>query len=537
MHLKNFFNYLQQHPRWLISICLLLFIPAYFGYLGVRPLWADEGTRALVALEMMLSQNYWVPTTNGELYFNKPPLYNWILIALFKLTGSFSEWVVRLPSVVPLMLFGITMYAWGKRHFSKMAAFLAAVMFVTCGRMLIYSSMLGHIDIFYSWVTFLSFWAIFHFSQKERWLAMFAISYFLASIGFLCKGLPSILFQGFTLVAWLTLQRKWKILLGWQHLLGGLVFVLLVGGYFLQYHQYHDALGWANVLWDQSAQRTVVDKAWYESLLHIFLFPIDQMGHLAPWSLLAIFLFRKGLIKAIKAQPILVFLSITLLINIPVYWLSPDVRPRYLFMLYPLLFMVVSWNYFQQKETWKTTHRVLETILGAAIVLSSLAPFGIFFTSMVIDFLWVKLMVTSGGLLLIGVLYFKMPQQRMVLLTIALLIVRIGFNFFILQDRIQYSEEPLRKDMAIQIGQKAKGKNLFAYTGLNHETIFYIERETEKILRTNRQISTEAQYIVYPPQVHTQQYQVLDSLKIRHGDRMLYLVQFLPENKPPELVE
>ena len=39
----------------------------------------DEAIRSLVALEMKLSGNLITPTLHGEYYYNKPPLYNWIL--------------------------------------------------------------------------------------------------------------------------------------------------------------------------------------------------------------------------------------------------------------------------------------------------------------------------------------------------------------------------------------------------------------------------------------------------------------------------
>lgn len=60
-------------------IIFTLLIPALFINLGKMPLSSDEPTRSVVALEMNLSGNYVTPTINGDYYYNKPPLYNWIL--------------------------------------------------------------------------------------------------------------------------------------------------------------------------------------------------------------------------------------------------------------------------------------------------------------------------------------------------------------------------------------------------------------------------------------------------------------------------
>ena len=88
-----------------LLIALFILIPiAYFLRLNSYQLIFEEPRRALVALEMLLADNWIFPSTNGELYYNKPPLYNWILIGFFSLLGK-TEWVVRLPSILSLFTF------------------------------------------------------------------------------------------------------------------------------------------------------------------------------------------------------------------------------------------------------------------------------------------------------------------------------------------------------------------------------------------------------------------------------------------------
>lgn len=99
-----------KEEKWLYAAAFILFFPAMLINLGITPLLADEPTRALVALEMMFSENFITPTINGDYYYNKPPLYNWLLVFLFKLTGSTSEFVVRLPTVISIGIFAGLMY-------------------------------------------------------------------------------------------------------------------------------------------------------------------------------------------------------------------------------------------------------------------------------------------------------------------------------------------------------------------------------------------------------------------------------------------
>ena len=89
--------------------CLVLFLISYLSHLGVLPLdiRTDEARRALVSLEMMLSGDYITPTLNGELYLNKPPLYNWIMVVAMKLGGNYDPFWYRLPVIVAIGIFGL----------------------------------------------------------------------------------------------------------------------------------------------------------------------------------------------------------------------------------------------------------------------------------------------------------------------------------------------------------------------------------------------------------------------------------------------
>jgi 4-amino-4-deoxy-L-arabinose transferase-like glycosyltransferase len=215
--IKQIEDYIDRHPGSVFVFLIILSIPAFLFNLGLLPLFADEPTRSNVALEMIVSGNYSVPTIAGEYYYNKPPLYNWILAGLYLLTGSYSEFITRLPAAVPMFLYALTIYV-AVRFFiaDKRIALMSAFFFLVNGRMLLYDSMLGHIDIFYSWLTFISFMSIFYFYQRKQWFLLFFVSYLITSATFLSKGLPSIVFQGFTLIAFLAVTKNFKKLFSWQ---------------------------------------------------------------------------------------------------------------------------------------------------------------------------------------------------------------------------------------------------------------------------------------------------------------------------------
>jgi hypothetical protein len=65
-----------------VVLGLIAIIPASYIRLGQYPFsqGSEERRRALVSLEMKLQQEYFNPTICSEPYYNKPPLFNWLLI-------------------------------------------------------------------------------------------------------------------------------------------------------------------------------------------------------------------------------------------------------------------------------------------------------------------------------------------------------------------------------------------------------------------------------------------------------------------------
>lgn len=531
--MKTWLTYLERNEEVLIAACLLLFLPAYLINLGMNPIMADEPTRAVVAQEMILSGNYLVPTINGEWYYNKPPFYNWLLAGVFLLSGSQSEWMVRLPSVLPLFLYGLTIFWVVRKELSPRIGLLTAIFFVGCGRMLVYSSLLGHIDIFYSWITFLSFWSVYHCYYAQKWLALFAVSYLLAGIGFLNKGLPSVVFQGITLFTFFVYQRQFRRLLSWQHLAGMGIFALVVGSYYFFYFRENpDIEGYLANLWSESSKRTVVEKAWYESIGHLFLFPFDQAMHLLPGSLLAGYLFHPGFRKQVFEHRFLRFAFWILVSNVVIYWLAPETRPRYVFMLYPLLFVLISYAYVHYKDQgrYRTYTRILEYLwwgVCGVFALGVWAALGVD-TLQDIPFLTLKVWVLFSALALCTYLYGQLPAQRVVIFMMVWLLFRIGFDWFVIPHRYKVDNWRPAKEYGLKVAEITGDQPLYLRSGFefNHHLTYYITRERRQILTMNDENTPGIFYICSDEQLEGHAFDMYYEFFTRSGNRPMNLVKF-----------
>jgi 4-amino-4-deoxy-L-arabinose transferase-like glycosyltransferase len=263
---NQFAVFLEKNPKYIYWFIILLLFPALLINLGLYPFNLDEATRAIVAMEMKFSGDYIVPTINGELYYNKPPLFNWIQLLFVNSTGKMEEWVFRLPVVVSLLGFGLTIFFTLEKELGSRVSLLAALAVITSGRILFYDSFKGLIDITFSWVIYLNFWTIYNNFSKKRYFRLFALSWFLTALGFMLKGMPSLVFQGITLLVYYLSERSFRKLFSIQHLAGILIFITFVGGYLLLYNQGNSLSQYIGNLWNESIIRTPVDSSFLKTL-------------------------------------------------------------------------------------------------------------------------------------------------------------------------------------------------------------------------------------------------------------------------------
>lgn len=76
----------------------------YFTRLGARALWSSEFRWAEISREMIRTGNYFWPTINGHLYYDKPLGSYWLVLASTWITGGLDETAARLPCAIAGLL-------------------------------------------------------------------------------------------------------------------------------------------------------------------------------------------------------------------------------------------------------------------------------------------------------------------------------------------------------------------------------------------------------------------------------------------------
>ncbi len=530
-----------QLPRWLFWSILLLIPVAFLLNLGVQPFIDDEGNRSVVALEMLWSGNYITPTLHGDYYYNKPPLWNWILALSFYLHGGASEWAARLPMVLCLLGFAATAYRVCRRHMSFERSFLVALLLLTCGRILFWESLLGLIDICFSWVTFGLIMVIYHQGERERWNRMFLLSYLLMVVAFMLKGLPAIVFQGLTLITYLVLKKEWKRLFSISHIGSGLLAVGILAVYYLSYNQYNSLENVFQALFVESGKRTAVAYSWGDTIKHVLNFPVELFYHFLPWTLLLYLLVKKKNRERLQGYFFLKFCLYALFVNLAIYWLSPNFYPRYILMLLPLGFILLVKMIppaTAERDNWDKVFYILGGVFIFALAGGALATLFVKETQAIPN-LYLK--GISAFLPLAGLLYYywKKPSSQFFILAAAFIVFRVGFDLLALPPRAMGGRGQNLEVSSVAFAKRWQDRELkvFNETHMEPANSYHIEKTMNRIVpRVYNEFDTTTYYIYnaqqYDPALFRNQ---VDSFMVRHSSYPNYYVGQLRTVDPEEI--
>lgn len=529
-------------PIHFFVLALVVSLPAYLINIGQLPFIDDEAIRALVAFEMIQKSDFITPTVGGEIYLKKPPLFNWLVAGSFKLFNSYEEFPVRMPMLFSLYLYTLAIFYFFKKEKSTELGVIAALMFLSTGRIIMYESLYGLIDLTFSFLTFLFFMVIYRAFNEGKMLKLFVLAYVLTAISFLLKGLPSIVFLGISLLVLFISHRKFKLLFFWQHFAGMALFVIIAGTYYLIYFMHNEVPieDMVSVMFGESSRRTAIRFGFWQTILHLLSFPFEMIFHFLPWTLMILFLFTKGTIRKLRSRPFLNYLALIFIFNIIIYWSSPEVYPRYILMLIPLLFGISAYFYLELKKENHRFVKIIESIFGALLSLAAIGSIVLFFVN--IQGVSNQAIIATALFIALGIvatLYWKQIQNRIYWMVIGILILRIGFDLIAIPNRMFESEAVKGKEMTIAIAEKSAGSPLYfwwhpdrdpnGYYGKRLTTywlIYYLSITRDEIIYTISEKPKDAFFISPLWMVKKENIEIIEQFQPTGHESPLVLFQF-----------
>jgi 4-amino-4-deoxy-L-arabinose transferase-like glycosyltransferase len=497
----------------------------------MMPFIGDEALRCLVAMEMDFQNNYLVPTTNGEFYFSKPPLYNWILLLFFKIYGSVDEWIARVPTVLFTLSFTFIIYRYyHKVYKDKKNAIIVALMFLTCGRIMFWDSFLALIDIFFSMLMFLLFMVIYKYGRSHNYKSLYFFAYLITFLGFMLKGFPAPVFLGITLGTYILLYKDWSILFKWTHVISFLFFGSLIAIYFYFYNQYLDASQTVAPLLEQATKRTILKYPILDVLKHIITYPFENIYHFLPWSTLILTVLRLDFFKLLNENDFIRFTFWCFIANLSIYWISPEVFPRYVLMLTPLIFGVFLYFYEHENEDKTWQKKAVDLLFSTVAAVLPFAILAAMLSSKIefIPYAKFKIGMVAMSMMITSYFYFKNKNYRLFYIVILVLLLRIFFNLIIMPSRSASGQYATVKKESIALAKKYEPLHVFKDTRFYFNNLYYITKTKNKLFDKKRTFE-KGHYYVIDSTNYAEKYKdstiKLDSVTDGEFHKNIYIIQ------------
>ena len=219
----------------IILLIILMALPLFYK-LGSQPIrmW-DESRLAINALEMY-HNNDWIVTHYGDrpdMWNTKPPVMIWMQVISMKIFGV-SEFAVRFPSALAgLFLFIVLILIFSRYFENRLLFILASFILVTSpGFVGHHVTRTGDYDTLLVLFTTL-FTVSFFFYIDNGKIKNLYLTFIFLSFAVLTKSIVGLIFLPGLFVYALIKRKLLKILTNKHFYLGALLFVVLVGGYYL----------------------------------------------------------------------------------------------------------------------------------------------------------------------------------------------------------------------------------------------------------------------------------------------------------------
>jgi len=359
-----------SNRAWAFLAVSAVWAAIYLPRLGDCPLRGEEPTRCYPAAVMIETGRWLVPSVDGQDFFNKPPIVNWLVAASYLITGVKNEFTARLPSVLMILAFVSLVVLMRSRWLELPGQVVVAVISLTT---LLMVERGRQIEIEATYVAFTGmavlWWLNVWSAEGSRWSLWLVPALFL-SAGALAKGpFHGLVFYSVA-VGVLLYERRLRELVSIQHICAVVLICVICLGWVLLAKMDSSARQMSGQWSRQLAPRVIPSLKTFS--LHRTL-PGGLLDFL-PWSLFLPLLWAKRFTALIPPEHLRMFKGCRLGMVVGFFLLAamPSAIPRYVMPIQPVMAMLVGWVLSRHREPVPSDRVWLWAIL-AAFVLEAVA--------------------------------------------------------------------------------------------------------------------------------------------------------------------
>lgn len=266
----------------LLVVCYFLF----FFKMGNYPLIDVDETRYVAIARDMLNVNDWMTLKlNNEFFFEKPPLYFWLVNTSFLIFGQISEAVARLPIALCATIGTILMYFTGKKVISRPFGIISALImatgfeFLVLSRIAILDMLLSICIITSTLLGFLTF-----FSEEKNKKYFWWGFYLFSALAVLAKGIPGFIIPfGVMFISYLISGKIKEIFKPLYFLPGFILFFLITLPWHILMFKIHGDLFYKEYILKHHLARFMGSQELGRIEPWFFFIPVFLIGFL-PWT-------------------------------------------------------------------------------------------------------------------------------------------------------------------------------------------------------------------------------------------------------------
>lgn len=371
---------------YLLILVVLGLIFLFLG-LGSFPLIdVDETRYATMARDMVLTGDWNNLMLNGQPFLEKPPLYFWLVASSISLFGKFTPLAVRFPIALVSFLFVIITYLFGKRVVSEKFGFYTASILLSS----FFFLMLSHIAIldsllmvFIGLSLYSGFMATICKPENKKW---FWLGFYVSlGLGVLDKGILALGIPVLVMLLYLLITKNLKQLLHPVHLLGILVFMLIVTPWHYLMHKNYGTYFWIEYFVRHHFARFINSETIGRERPFLYFIPIFLVGFM-PWLLLFIDMLIDGIKKGINKiksgfviendiERIVLFATVSFSFIFLLFSVASTKLPTYILPVFPFasILMAYYWYNADEKGEHEKSLHVLTLTLATIFIIAAIA--------------------------------------------------------------------------------------------------------------------------------------------------------------------
>lgn len=351
----------RNYGAFLITAIISMII-IFFNLDGIPLLDPDEPVYAETPKEMFRYNDFISPRIFGEYWYDKPPMYYWLVALSYKIFGI-NDFAARFPSASLAVICIFAMWYFGNKIFNQRIGMTSALILLTS----IEYFYLGKAAVTDITLNLFLTCSLFSFITKKYYLF-----YFFAGLAVLTKGPIGLFFPGVIVIIYLIVTKNLKELTKIKLPLGIVIFSIIALPWYIVMYHLHGSIFIDTFLGFHNLTRFTTPEhpsgvIWY------YYIPVLLIGFF-PWNALLIQSIYHSFIHYRDKFNELVFLNIWFIVVFLFFSISQTKLVSYILPMYPPMAMLVGWyidklsnNYYNAKRQYSWSILSCILIIGFVI--------------------------------------------------------------------------------------------------------------------------------------------------------------------------